>query len=118
MDYAGVGPGTSVAVLGLGLIGQMSARIARHRGAELVVGVDRVPERLAMAARHGIEVVDLDATDDPGAELRERTDGRGPDAVIDAVGMEAHGAPVAHLAQRLAALLPDPIEERLMERAD
>ena len=71
----------------------MCARIARHQGAETVFGVDLVPERLEMARRHGIEAIDLDEHDDISATLRELTDGRGPDSVIDAVGMEAHGAP-------------------------
>lgn len=117
VEYAGVEPGASVAVLGLGPIGQMCARIARHRGAARVFGVDRVGERLAMAARHGIETLHLDATDDLGGELRDRTDGRGPDAVIDAVGMEAHGSPAARTLQNLVGVLPDPVARPLMERA-
>src|SRR5688500_3228050 len=86
--YADVPDGGTVAVMGLGPIGQMSARIARHRGAGQVFGVDFVPERLEMARRHGIEVIDLEQCDDLGAELRDRTGGRGPDSVIEAVGME------------------------------
>ena len=54
VEYADVPPGGSVVVLGLGPIGQLCARIARHRGAEQVIGVDLLPERLAMAERHGI----------------------------------------------------------------
>jgi hypothetical protein len=117
VDYAAVPPGGSVAVMGLGPIGQMSARIARHRGADQVFGVDLVPERLEMARRHGVEVLDIGAVDDLGAELRERTGGRGPDAVIDAVGMEAHGSAVGKAAQAFVGLLPDAVAAKMMEKA-
>jgi threonine dehydrogenase-like Zn-dependent dehydrogenase len=116
VDYAAIPDGGTVAVLGLGPIGQMSARIARHRGAR-VFGIDLVADRLAMAHRHGIETIDLTRHDHPPAALRDMTDGRGPDAVIDAVGMEAHGAPVAKTAQRLVGLLPDAVAAPLMQRA-
>jgi threonine dehydrogenase-like Zn-dependent dehydrogenase len=113
--YADVPAGGSVAVLGLGPIGQMSARIARHQGASQVFGVDLVPERLEMARRHGVDVLDLEDHDDLAGELRARTGGRGPDAVIDAVGMEAHGSGVAKAAQRFVGLLPDAVARKLME---
>jgi threonine dehydrogenase-like Zn-dependent dehydrogenase len=116
VEYAAVPPGGTVAVLGLGPIGQMSARVARQRGASRVFGIDLVPERLAMAARHGIEVLDLDQHDDLAGELRERTGGRGPDSVIDAVGMEAHGAGGAKAAQAFVGLLPDSIAAKMMEK--
>jgi threonine dehydrogenase-like Zn-dependent dehydrogenase len=65
-----------------------------------------------------VEVVDLsDHGDDLGDVIREMTAGRGPDAVIDAVGMEAHGAPVGKLAQTMAGLLPDAAARRLIETA-
>jgi threonine dehydrogenase-like Zn-dependent dehydrogenase len=105
--YADIPAGGSVAVFGLGPIGQMCCRIARHRGAERVIGIDLVPERLELARRHEIEVVDLEEVENVAESVREHTDGRGPDAVIDAVGMEAHGAPVAELLQKATALLPD-----------
>jgi threonine dehydrogenase-like Zn-dependent dehydrogenase len=92
VEYAGIPPDGTVAVWGLGPIGQMCARIARHRGAGRVIGVDPVPERLEMAARHGIETLDPAGVDDPAAAVRELTGGRGADAVIDAVGMEAGGS--------------------------
>lgn len=117
VEYAEVPPGGSVAVLGLGPIGQMAARIAAHRGASRVIGIDRVPARLEMARRHGIDVVDLGSTDDLAAAVQDRTDGRGVDAAIDAVGMEAHGSPVASLGQRAATLLPDAIAKPLIEKA-
>ena len=118
VQYAGVPAGGSLAVLGLGPIGDMSCRVARHLGVEKLFGVDLVPERLARAAKRGVEVIDLrDHADDLGEVLRNLTDGRGPDAVIDAVGMEAHGSPGGKLAQRLASMLPDPIEAKLMTTA-
>src|SRR5437764_594574 len=104
--YAEIPSGGSVAVYGLGPIGQMCTRIARHRGAERVIGVDIVPERLEMASRHGTETVDAREHQDVPSVIRDMTDGRGPDGVIDAVGMEAHGAPVGELAQKATALLP------------
>jgi threonine dehydrogenase-like Zn-dependent dehydrogenase len=114
-EYAAVPEGGSVAVYGLGPIGQMTARIARHRGAATVIAVDRVPERLAMASRHGVETIDASVHDDVPALIRERTAGRGPDGVVDAVGMEAHGAPVGELAQRAAGLLPKPVAAKVTE---
>jgi threonine dehydrogenase-like Zn-dependent dehydrogenase len=117
VEYAEVPEGGSVAVYGLGPIGQMSARIAKHRGAGLVIGIDLVPDRLAMAGRHGIETINLAETADVVAAVQELTDGRGPDSVIDAVGMEAHGSPVAAALQKLTGLMPDPLARALSERA-
>ena len=117
VEYAEVPPGGSVAVFGLGPIGQMSTRIARERGAERVIGVDLVPERLEMARRHGVETIDARDHDDVSGEIREMTAGRGSDSVIDAVGMEAHGAPLGELAQKAAGLLPDALAAGLTERA-
>jgi threonine dehydrogenase-like Zn-dependent dehydrogenase len=115
--YADVPGNGSLAVIGLGPIGQMSTRIARQQGIEHVYGVDLVPERLATAERHGIETVDLRSTDDVAEALRALTGGRGPDGVIDAVGLEAHGAPVASAMQRAAGLLPKAVGERLTKKA-
>src|SRR4051794_64850 len=105
VEYAAIPDGGSVAVFGLGPIGQMCARIARHRGASEVIGIDLVPERLALAERHGISTVNIEEVDDIGDALRDRTGGRGPDSVIDAVGMEAHGAPLGELAQKMSGFL-------------
>jgi threonine dehydrogenase-like Zn-dependent dehydrogenase len=112
--YADVPEGGSLVVFGLGPIGQMCCRIARHQGADRVIGVDLVPERLEMARRHGVEALDLNADGDIGGAVRERTSGRGADAAIDAVGMEAHGAPIAKLAQDAAGFLPDLVAQKLI----
>ena len=118
VEYADVPDGGSVAVLGLGPIGEMACRIAQHRGIEQVIGVDLVPERLARARRARRADARRRATrDDLADEVRELTGGRGPDAVIDAVGMEAHGAPVGKLAHRSSALLPDAIAQPVIEKA-
>src|SRR5215218_5979449 len=116
VEYADIPAGGSVTVLGLGPIGQMTARIARWTGAR-VIGVDLVDERLAMARRHGAEVLDGRAVDDIPDAIRELTAGRGTDSVIDAVGMEAHGSPLAQAAQRASSVLPDKIAAPLMRRA-
>lgn len=112
--YAGVGPGDTLAVFGLGPIGQMAARIGVHLGAR-VFGIDPVAERRDMAARHGVEV--LDFTAETNAEIRDATGGRGPDAVVDAVGMEAHGSPVGKAAHTAVGFLPDALARPLMEHA-
>jgi threonine dehydrogenase-like Zn-dependent dehydrogenase len=114
--YADVPDDGSVVVLGLGPIGDMACRIAAHRG-HRVIGVDLVPERLGRLRARGIEVLDLNEHSDVVGKIRDMTDGRGPDSVIDAVGMEAHGAPVAKLAQTMTGFLPDAVAAKLMERA-
>ncbi|MET9605911.1 zinc-dependent alcohol dehydrogenase [Streptomyces sp. NPDC006512] len=116
--YAAVPPGGSLAVLGLGPIGEMSTRIATLQGAGTVIGVDLVPERLERARARGVHTIDLEGA---GPHLldavRALTGGRGPDAVIDAVGMEAHGSSVAAAAQHMTALLPDRLAAAVMKRA-
>jgi threonine dehydrogenase-like Zn-dependent dehydrogenase len=115
--YADIPDGGSVTVLGLGPIGDMAARIAHHLGYR-VIAVDLVPERIARVAERGIQTIDLNQIDDPvGDVIRELTDGRGTDAVIDAVGMEAHGSPVAKTAQQVTGLLPNALGKRLMQTA-
>ncbi|MFD1825709.1 MULTISPECIES: alcohol dehydrogenase catalytic domain-containing protein [Mumia] len=113
LEYAAVPDGGTLVVLGLGPIGQMVARLAVHRQIR-TVGVDLVPDRLARAAQHGAEV--LDATDGGVAErILELTAGRGPESVVDAVGMEAHGSPVTKAAQTVVGLLPDVLARPLMD---
>jgi threonine dehydrogenase-like Zn-dependent dehydrogenase len=118
VQYAGVRPGGSLAVLGLGAIGDMSTRIARHLGVETVIGIDLVPERLERARKNEVQTIDLRAHGKDLADVvRGLTGGRGPDAVIDAVGMEAHGSPVTKVAQQLTGLLPDAVASRFMQTA-
>jgi threonine dehydrogenase-like Zn-dependent dehydrogenase len=115
--YADVPAGGSLAVIGLGPIGDMSARIALHQGVEKVIGIDLVPERLERAKANGVDVMDLREHKGGLTDVvLDRTDGRGPDAVIDAVGMEAHGSPVAKLAHQVVGLLPDAVAEPLMQK--
>src|SRR3954447_12802152 len=117
VEYAGIPQGGSVLVLGLGPIGDMATRIARHRGAEQVFGADIVPERLARARGRGVEVLSTTDQKEVVEAVRDATDGRGPDAVIDAVGMEAHGSPLPTLAQKATAVVPDMIMEKVMQVA-
>ena len=117
VQYAGVPAGGSIAVLGLGPIGEMSCRIAQHLGAGLVIGIDLVPERLERARAHGVHALDLSGVDDILDAVQELTGGRGPDSVIDAVGMEAHGSPIGKLAQDLAGYLPDALARRMVDKA-
>jgi threonine dehydrogenase-like Zn-dependent dehydrogenase len=111
--YAGLEPGETLGVMGLGPVGQLAARIGRHLG-HRVIAVEPVPERRAMAERHGIETLDMAGATDA---LRDLTDGRGPDAIVDAVGMEAHGAPGAATAQQLVGALPDLLARPMMRHA-
>ncbi len=117
--YADVPAGGTLAVFGLGPVGQFSARIGRHLGRR-VIGIEPVPERRAMAERHGIETLDPSQIDDLPGALQDLTGGRGPDAVIDAVGMEAHGtvgATAGKLAQSAVGILPDAVAQKLIETA-
>ncbi|GAA3987744.1 glutathione-dependent formaldehyde dehydrogenase [Streptomyces sp. NBC_01352] len=117
--YADVPQGGSVAVLGLGPIGDMACRIAQLRGAGRVFGVDLVGERLRRARSRGVETYDLRSFDNEKElvqAIRDETDGRGPDAVIDAVGTEAHGSAAAKLAQQASSLLPRKIGGPFAER--
>lgn len=115
VEYAGVPDGGSVVVMGLGPIGDMSCRIATHHGYR-VIGVDPVPERRARVADRGVEALDPNSTGDLTEAVQEMTDGRGPDSVIDAVGMEAHGSPVAGTLQKLVGMLPDSMSQPMMQK--
>jgi threonine dehydrogenase-like Zn-dependent dehydrogenase len=117
VEYALIPDGGSVVVIGLGPIGEMATRIAQHRGAGQVIGLDLVPERLARSQQHGVQTIDVDDTGDVAGAVRELTGGRGPDSVIDAVGMEAHGAPGGKLAHTIAGLIPDPVAKKVMQTA-
>lgn len=111
VQYANLPEHGVLGVIGLGPVGQFVSRIGVHLG-HRVVAVDPVAERRAMAERHGVDTFDL--SDDVADWLREATDGRGPDAVVDAVGMEAHGNPATALTQSAVGLLPDPVAKKLM----
>lgn len=113
VEYAGLDKGETLAVFGLGPVGQLAARIARYRGLE-VIGIDPVPERRAMAERHGVKTLGYSSrtVDD----LRQLTS-RGPDAVLDAVGMEAHGSPIPAALQQVTSILPDMAAQKVMEKA-
>ena len=114
VKYADTPEGGTLAVFGLGPVGQFATRIGKHLGLR-VIGVDPVPERRAMAERHGVETMDYSKT--AADQIRETTSGRGADSVIDAVGMEAHGSPVAAFAHQALGLLPDKLAQKAMETA-
>ncbi|MGN6605712.1 MAG: alcohol dehydrogenase catalytic domain-containing protein [Jatrophihabitans sp.] len=115
--YADVPEGGTLLVLGLGPIGDMASRIALHQG-QRVIGVDLVPERLERARARGVEVIDLNEHGDGlGDVVRELTQGRGADSVVDAVGMEAHGSPGPKFAQTAAGLLPDFLARPIFQKA-
>jgi threonine dehydrogenase-like Zn-dependent dehydrogenase len=116
VDWADLPPNGTLAVLGLGPLGQLATRIALHQG-HRVIGVDRVPERLTMAQEHGVETIDMDEVDDVGAALIETTNGRGPDGILEAVGMEAHGSPLESAMVSAVGHLPDRIAKPLIAKA-
>ncbi|WP_422743806.1 zinc-dependent alcohol dehydrogenase [Mycobacterium sp. WMMD1722] len=116
VEYAEVPEGGTLVVLGLGPIGSMACRIAAHRKDCRVIGVDLVPERLDRARPYCAEVVDLRSQDVVDV-VNELTQGRGADSVIDAVGMEAHGSPVATAAQTVAGFLPSSVGRAVMKTA-
>ena len=113
VEYANLPDNGTLVVLGLGPVGQFAARIGVHRG-HRVIGIDPVPERRELATRFGVEAWE---DDDALQRIRDVTEGRGADAVIDAVGMEAHGSPGVHLAHQAIGALPDALARPLMERA-
>lgn len=118
--YADIPEGGNVVVFGLGPIGDMAARIAKHRGAGKVIAVDLVPERLERARHRGIDAIDLRDFDDDNSlidAIKDKTDGRGADSVIDAVGIEAHGAPIAKAGQQMSTMLPDTLAEKVITNA-
>lgn len=116
VKYAEVPEGGSLAVIGLGPVGQLAVRAALHQGVTEVYAVDLVPERLALARAAGAHIVDLNEVDSVPDTLRELTDGRGPDSVLEAVGMEAHGSPVAEAAISAASRLPGPVARAAIEK--
>jgi threonine dehydrogenase-like Zn-dependent dehydrogenase len=94
-ENCNIKPGDTVAVWGCGPVGQFAIKSAYLLGAGRVIAIDRLPERLRMAAEEsGAEVINYEGTD-VVEELKQRTGGLGPDACIDAVGMESHGTSIA-----------------------
>jgi threonine dehydrogenase-like Zn-dependent dehydrogenase len=108
-------------VIGLGPIGEMATRIAKHLGADRIVGIDLVPERLQRAAEHGVEVIDVREFEGDQQALaqavRDKLGGHDPEAVIDAVGMEAHGSPNVKAMQQLTGMLPDKAAQKVFTTA-
>ena len=102
VDFCDIAPGDTVAVFGAGGVGLMAAALARLGGAGRVVVIDRLPERLELArSRAGAETIDYTAVDSVQEALREMTGGRGPDSVIEAVGMEGHGTGAQQVYDRV-----------------
>ena len=100
VEYAGVPHGGSLLILDLRPIGDMASRIAQQKWIDEIIGMDLVDERLTRARPRCIQVIDLrDDEDDLADVVRGLTDGRGPDSVIDAVGMEAHVPPASRSAR-------------------
>ncbi len=114
--YTDPEPGDTIAVIGLGPVGQLATRCAWQQGAGRVIGVDLEAPRLALARDHGVEVVDAREVGDVPAAILELTGGRGADRVVDAVGMEAHGSPVAKVATDAVTTLPRWAAAALSER--
>ncbi|HZQ68649.1 MAG TPA: zinc-dependent alcohol dehydrogenase [Terriglobales bacterium] len=90
-ENCNIKPGDVVAIWGCGPVGQFAIRSAYMLGAEKVIAIDRFPERLKLARAAKADIINYDEVDDVIDELKWMTGGRGPDACIDAVGMEAHG---------------------------
>ena len=113
--YADVPPGGTLAVFGLGPVGQLACRIAVHRGLR-VIGLDLVPERLALAQQFGVETIDITGVNDPGQAVLDLTEGRGADGTLDAVGMEAHGSPVLGGAIKAVGHVPDALAKPMIKK--
>jgi S-(hydroxymethyl)glutathione dehydrogenase / alcohol dehydrogenase len=101
VTWGGVQGGETVAVFGCGPVGLLSQKVARFKGAKRVIGLDLVPERLAKAREvAGSDTIHVQE-EDPVERIREMTDGRGADVVIDAVGLEAHAKPLHRVVETL-----------------
>ncbi|PSR70374.1 glutathione-dependent formaldehyde dehydrogenase [Nocardia sp. MDA0666] len=105
-EFCDISPGDTVAIWGSGGVGLMAGHSARLLGAERVIVIDRYRERLALAHKHfDAETIDYTAVDSVQNTIAEMTGGRGPDACIDAVGMEGHGTGLQHAYDRVKQLL-------------
>ena len=103
-ENCGIEPGDTIAVFGAGPVGQFAMRSAQLLGAERVIAIDSVPERLKLAAESGAIVLD-ETHGNVMRRLDDLTGGRGPDACIDAVGLEAHGKGVQNAYDRVKQAL-------------
>jgi len=121
VKYANVPENDTVAVIGLGPIGDMATRVAAHLGAKNIIGLDVVPERLARAQANGVTTLDISEFGEDlkkiSEAVRDKTGGRGADAVIEAVGMEAHGSPGVKAVQALTNALPDAAAEKIFTKS-
>jgi threonine dehydrogenase-like Zn-dependent dehydrogenase len=118
VKYANVPENDTVVVIGLGPIGDMAARVAKHMGAKNIIGLDLVPERLARAQANGFTAIDVREFEGDhkalAAYIREKNNGEAPTAVIEAVGGEAHGSPNVKAIQTMTTMMPDPIAEKML----
>jgi threonine dehydrogenase-like Zn-dependent dehydrogenase len=115
--YADVPPEGTLVVLGAGPVGQLAVRAALHLGIGDVIAVDLVPDRLETARAAGARTLDLSESDDVVQALLDMTKGRGPDSVLEAVGMEAHGNPVVAKVISAVGRLPGPMARKAIETA-
>jgi threonine dehydrogenase-like Zn-dependent dehydrogenase len=117
-ENCGIQPGDTVAIWGCGPVGLFAVKSALMLGAERVIAIDRFPERLRKAQESGAETINYSEAN-VFEVLKEATGGRGPDACIDAVGMESHGAGVVHFYDRAKQALmmetdrPEPLREAI-----
>jgi threonine dehydrogenase-like Zn-dependent dehydrogenase len=109
-DLCDIEPGDVIAVWGCGPVGQLAIASAKLLGAEQIIAIDRFPYRLQMAREKAGATVVLNYEEVSVREaLAELTAGRGPDACIDAVGLEAHGPSVIYAYDRMKqALMLEP----------
>jgi threonine dehydrogenase-like Zn-dependent dehydrogenase len=118
-ENCNIQPGDTIAVWGCGPVGLFAMKSAVMLGAERVIAIDRVPERLLKARDCCAETINYAEVNVLEA-LKDMTGGRGPDACIDAVGMECHGANVLHLYDRAKQALmlesdrPQPLREAIL----
>jgi threonine dehydrogenase-like Zn-dependent dehydrogenase len=121
VKYANIPENKTLAVIGLGPIGDMSVRVAKRLGVNKVIGIDLVPERLLRAKELGADVIDVREFEGDQQALahavRSKLSGKSPQAVIDAVGMEAHGSPSVKAIQQLTGLLPDKTAQKVFTTA-
>src|SRR5215471_16831368 len=117
-ENCGIQHGDTVAIWGCGPVGLFAVKSALMLGAERGIAIDRFPERLRKAQESGAETINYSETN-VFEVLKESTGGRGPDACIDAVGMESHGAGVVHFYDRAKQALmmetdrPEPLREAI-----